>query len=415
MRLKRLIKYFPFDESVRKDITLGENTRLNPKTHAIELKPAGNGQYPTTADLHVRTWITNPNSVRQWLGFECVITNAVDSLRQEVTGAGFRLSDGTNEYWHDGAAWVINTTDWNTEEEVAAAIPTFSAATKKIQVVINLYTTAATYTPSITSIKILYSSDIKHHEDYIYRTLVRHMKQEIRPIARFPVTMAADSNTIDMSAQSIDTPYEIVGIDAVFDHTNDSDHVTDLYLSFDDPSQVITLNTSISAGAIAWVEFIYKPDVTVEADAEYYELSKIPAIIVDDYNMVNQVDLAQDDSVINKGDGTAVKVVAPKRADINITLSVVTSSSIDQTRLADEVRRYFADNPLMVSWGLGDKFRMRFLGDYDKQASTPTKGIHTGKFRCMLMGALFYEREAVDSFAVTTLKITGGNVNVDID
>ena len=39
-----------------------------------------------------------------------------------ITGAGYRLTDGTDEYWHNGASWEVNTTDWNTEEEVAAEI-----------------------------------------------------------------------------------------------------------------------------------------------------------------------------------------------------------------------------------------------------------------------------------------------------
>lgn len=187
MRVKSIIKYFDFVKSNYNAVTLGSNVRLNIDDNCLQLKETSANLYPTDNDLQASTWITNPNNVKQWQGFECSITNSLDEDRNELTGVNFRLTDGTSEYYYNGASWEVNTSDWNTEAEVANNISSFTVLEKKIGVIVNPYTTDSRYTPIIKTIKILYASDIDFQKDYIYRTLVRQLKAQVRPITEYAI------------------------------------------------------------------------------------------------------------------------------------------------------------------------------------------------------------------------------------
>jgi hypothetical protein len=407
MRLKRLIKHFRFSNDNRYRIELGDDVRLNTETHKIQLKDA-NGTYPLDTDLYAKTWVANPDSVRQWLGFECEVTNAKDDLGQDITGVKFRLSDGTDEYWWDGANWVVNDTDWNTEAEVANNIADFPATSKKLQVILNPYTTDETETPEIDAVKVLYSSNVEHQEDYVYRTIVRQLREQVRPISDFPVRIRSATTTIDMKNDyKLETPYNVVGIDACFNHTDDPDHFTDLYQSFDPNTQIITLNTSIDVNKVLWIRFIWEPEVAVTTGQEYHEVAKVPALILSDVNLTNSAESGQDDWVINKSNRSAVKVPAPLQADIEVVLNGLTDSARDQVRLADELKRFFRNNPTITSKGLDEMFRLWLIEEYNGQTEANIAEIHAGRLRFLLVKALFFEREAVDVFAVERMRLTG--------
>lgn len=408
MRVKRLIKRFQFEERNRSRITLGTDVRLNPETHRLQLKETSAGTYPTTADLYAKTWVTTPERVKQWLGFEALIAHPKDDLGQPLTSAGYRLSDGTDEYWWDGGAWVVNTTDWNTEAEVALNIASFPATARQLQVVINLVTTDETVTPELEAVKVLYSADIEHQEDYVYRSLVRLLRNEVRPIGDYPIALATTTDVIDMDDEyPLETPYNVVGIDSVYDHTSDPDHNTDLLLSYDAPTQVITLTSAVAAGNILWIRFIWEPEVAVTTAAEYTEVAKVPAIEISDVNLVDSAETGADDWVINKGDGSAVKVLGPLQADIEFTLRGLTDSARDQHRLADELKRFFRNNPIIKSVGMDEEFRLWLLTEYDMATVANRDEIQTGRLRGRIVKALFYERDAVDVYAVQAFHLTG--------
>jgi hypothetical protein len=415
MRLKKLIARFDFTNQVRNKITLGVGVRLDVADQYLKLIDVA-GVYPLTDDLYAKTWIINPNNVKQWLGFECVVENAHDDEDKTwlVTGTNFRLHNGTNEYWYNGTTWAISTTKWNTEVDIANHINTFPVTLKKIGVVINLYTSDITKTPIVKAVKILYSSDVEHQDDYLYRTIIKQLKTQILPITDYPITLVDDSVEIDLKNDfPLETPYVIGGIDSVFNHTDDPDHFVDLYQSYDSPTQIITLSSSIASGKIVWIKLIYCPVIAVTTGLEYYELEKVPAIILGDINLTNKMELSYSDVVMNKSTMKGVKIFPPQRQDMEITLSIVTDNARDQTRVADELKRFFVNNPVLTSWGTGEEFTLLLLSDYVSQGTIPADGIQTGKLRFSLLGTLYYEQDAVDVYAIANFKITG-DVNVTV-
>jgi hypothetical protein len=413
MRTKQLIKYFDFNKSNYNLFTLGSNVRVNVDANYLQLKEISSGIYSTDSDLYASTWITNPNSVKQWQGFECIIENVVDEDLNELTGVNFRLTDGVSEYWHNGVDWEVNSVDWNTEEEVANNISDFSITEKKIGVIVNPYTLDSSYTPLIKGIKILYSSDIEFQEDYIYRTLVRQLKEQIRPIADHAIKLAVQSSTIDLDDFEIETPYDIIDIDSVYNETNDPDHFVDLLQSYNDSTKVITLSTTIDADEIAYIKLIYRPVVAVTTGLDYYEVTKLPTLTLTNINLINTTELSYSDSVLNKSTGIGVTIKPPKRSDMDVSLNIITNSAKDQVRLADELKRFFDNNSYLTSWGIDEKFRLQLLEEYDGQVGEQGSGVYAGKLRFLIIGTLYYLQDATVAYSVERFRLTG-DVEVDI-
>jgi len=403
VRLKRLIKTFSFTNDNRSRIALGAGARLHPTRNAIELSEP----YSTAADIQASTWITNPRNVKQWLGFQAVDNHQKDEDGAPYTSLGYRIGDGTDQYWWDGGAWAINTTDWNTEAEIATNITTFPATSKQLQVIVNLVTTNESYTPQLFSVKVLYSSDIEFQEDLIWRSFIPELREQIRPISDWPIKITTAGTEINLNDYALDTPYNIVGIDSVFNHTTDPNHDTDAFSSYDDVTKIITVNSALAVGDVAWVRFTYEPEVAATTSQEYTEIAKVPAITIGDISLKRSSEVTRDDSVIDKAAGTAVKVLGPMMADVEMVLTAITASAKDNVRLADELKRFFRNNVMLRSRGLDEYFRLWMVDEYS-QGTLPTQtNIHASRLRVRIVNGLFFERDAVEAYPVLNFHLTG--------
>lgn len=414
MQTKKLIKRFDLIEAERDRITLGASVRLNPLIDRVQLEgsePPLVGTvtsafepglvYPTTADLFVKTWVANPRNVKQWLSFEALIQHSFDDDGAQLTGVGYRLGDGTDQYWWDGGSWVVNTTSWNTETEVAANINAFPATELKLQVIVNLSTTDETVTPFFQGVKVLYASDIEFQEDAIYRSLVPDLRENIRPITDYPIEIPADSATIDLTNDfPLKTPYNLVDIDAVYNHSTDPDHLVDIFLSYDSGLKVITMDQVITAGTVVWIRFTYEPEVSVTTKRAYSEIGKVPALVITDINIVESAEASGDDTVMNNDTGVGTKVLGPLQVDIEFMLRCLTDKARDQHRLNDEVKRHFRQNPLMRSRGLDESYRLWLIDEFDQQDLTGQAEIEVSRLRFRIVKALFYNRGDEQVFAV---------------
>lgn len=411
----KLIKCFTFEEDNRSKIELGSKVRLNSTKHWVQLKEEKDADpdnpidvYPLDDDLYVKTWITQPTSVRGWLGFDANVQHVkVDDVA--VTSVNFRLGDGTDEYWWDGGAWVVNTTNWNTESEVANNINNFFWTQKKIQVVSNLKTTNKLFTPKLKEIQILYESNVQFQEDLIFRSLVPMLKSQTRPIGNLQLTLGIDTDSVDLANDyRMQTPYDVVDIDSVFNTTDDQNQENDLFDSFDYASQVITLATIVSAGKNLKINFVYRPKVAVTTSQDYTEINKVPAIVLDDINLLDANEVSIPTFVSNKSNNTAVEIKPPIRGNLEIVARIITDKAIDQARLSDELKRVISSNPLMKSVGLDEDYRLQLLDEYDMRTVANSSDLQTGILRFAIVGALFYIRGSIDKYVIQNLEITVG-------
>jgi len=407
MRTIKLIKNFEFQEKNRERITLGPNVRLVANEHKVQLKDT-NGVYPIDPDLYVKTWVANPINVKQWLLFESVIAHWYDDDGSPITSDGYRLGDGTDEYWWDGGDWVINNTSWNTEQEICDNINTFPVSSLKLQVIVNLVTTDSEYTPVLYSVKVLYSSSIEFKEDLIYRSLIPALKEGIRPIADYPVKLSADSDTIDLKNDfPLRTPYNVVEIDSVFDNNSDPNHLLDLYSSYDYNAQVITMTTTLSAGTVVWIKLIYEPEVAITTKRTYNEIGKVPVLVISDYNNISSKEGQGSETVMNKATGVGTKVHAPLMLDIEFVLRCLTDKARDQVRLTDMVKSYFRRNPVLWSKGLDEPYRLWLIDEIDHQNPLGESEIDSARLRFRIANALFYNRGDEVAYAVKRFVVQG--------
>lgn len=402
MILKDLIKTFEFTEDDRKDMDLTGGLRLNPGDLRFDLprlelprQPDPNGDlFDTSTTLTAITRLTTPMSVKEWRGFEAVIVNKADPDGGGVivTSAFYRLGDGVDEFFWDGGAWVVaGATDWNTEEDVAVNIPTFPATAKAIQVIINLRTSDARVSPEITFIKILYGGSIDHMEDYLIRSLTPDLKLNVRPAGRI-IFEHQGGTQVEVQAYNPETPYNIKDIDAIYNEDTDPAHLFDLLGAYDPATEEITLTGAVGAGVNLFIRFLYEPSVAITTSRDYSEVGKVPSLVIENVRIVNAAIRGQDDSVINKSTGTATKVFAPRQGDIQFDIVVDTDKIVDQYRLAEAVRDYMASNPLLVSRGLDEKFRLWLIDEYDSVGGSNRSDISSGRLRAKIVGAVFFER-----------------------
>lgn len=407
-RLKKLVKYFEFHEANRSRLTLGAGTRLGITESYLHLMEDDDLYYPITDDITAKTWIANPNTVKQWLGFEAVVSHAKDETGTTVTSDGYRLSDGTEQYWYNGAAWEINVVDWNTEAEVANNISTFPATEEKIQVIVNLKTTDKKYTPIIESVKILYSTDVEFWEDLIHKSLVPLMRENIEPIAAYPIIMAENSNTIDLADDyKLEVPYNVTEIDSVYDHTNDPEHTTDLFSSYNSTTQIITLSSALDADEIAWIRFVYEPEIVVTSDREYYEIGKVPMILLSSITLQDTKAIQQRQDVKNKDQLTAVQLDEVLQGDVRINLTGVTESSRDHNRMKEGIQKFFKDNVVLNSLGIDEEYRMYILDEPTQTTSFAGSEKHMSEFAIIISKVVFWLGEPEDKFIVNNFKIQG--------
>lgn len=413
MDVKRLITQWTFEEHHRDDIELGPDVRLDPDTHTIELIPNSVGEFPTGTDLFAIVWTVNPTAVKQWLGFEADVEHIVVET-DVLTATRFRITDGTTEFYWDGGAWsAAGASDWNAEQELADELVNFPATERKLGIVVNPISLDGQATPKVSRVKVLWAGVIEFTEDMLYRSLVPLLKEELRPIADLAYDMPAAGTTIDLGAVGIETPYTIVDVDSVFDHTNDPDHMTDILDSYNPTTKVVTLSQSVAQDDRAWVRFKYRPEVAVSTSADYEDLATVPAVIVDDFDLTSSNQVLAEPSVANKGAKEAVVLRTPLKGDFAGILRFETDKGIDHARLADEVKSFFRRNPVIRSRGLDEGFRLWLVSEHDLRVTPNLAGIHSGVASFAITNVYFWQES--ETVPIVTRMIFGGDMNFEVE
>lgn len=415
MRTRRLVRVFPFTKDVRAELTLGNGTRLSPAP-SVGLTLAGAaGSFPTDDDLQARTRVWHPRSAIRWLSFE-VVGTFPKLAGAETTRAGFRLSDGTLDYAWNGTVWAAQpVTDglWSTEAELANHVGAFMAvvASRKLQLVVNLKTDSAKVAPSITALKVLWASDLEPQEDIIVDSLLGDLSKHLRPRAEYKKALSATAavSTFTVAALALETPYEVMTIDAVFDDTADPSHFVDLLSGYNQSTATATLSAPLPAGHVAHVRFLYRPVVAMGTSQDYDEVAALPAVIVRDVVAEPMVWRSTTDSVVNRAAGSAVVVPAPAQGDLDMRIETHADKLVDHQRLASELQRYFGNTPLLRSRALDEDFRLWVVDDYSSAlpADGDDRDIIRGEMSARIVGVLLYHRDAYDTTPVLSFKMTG--------
>jgi hypothetical protein len=406
MRLKKLIKAFEFSEPNRRRITLGPGVRLVANEHKLELV-ASSGQFSTAADLYAKTRLTSPSTCKQWIGFYVDLTNKKNSTGAVVTAVKYRLSpDGTAQLWWNGSAWMAASAgQWNTEDEVSTHIGAFPGG--PIQVILNLSTSDSSLTPEVRSVKLLWTSDVEFQQEYIARSLIPAMREEILPISDYRVGAAAALSTLNLNA--LETPYNIVGVDSVYNLTTDPTKQINRLTGYNATTKAVTF-TACAPGDQLLIRFVYSPEVVIVQSQDFTELAKVPAICIESIMGGDCFTIQPGDVVFSKATGAGWQLKEGFQQDINFTVRIIADKAADLDALSDQVKLFFQDR-LLRARGQDEYFRLWTLDEYNHQPNAAQSELHSARLRARISDAVFYLKDAVAVQATQRLLVTGGNLS----
>jgi hypothetical protein len=370
----RFIKEFGFSPSLGfnpyNELTFSDSSliRLNPANYNIQLKKDEDGYYSTDSDIYVRTWVTNPKSLRRLDMLQVMCT------RDSEFSVNVRLHNGTDDYYWDGAQWsVAGAGNWNTEAEINANIQTFDVLPdREFAVVLNLVTTNNEKTPSVFEVRVLMQVRIDYIEDIVYRSLIPLFQTGFRPLANWPIpAVLSDTTTIDLNDYQLDEGFDIVDIDAVFDFSDDPNLLYNIFSSYDENTKIITLSQTIPTGNVPFLLVRYVPLIAYTTNQDYaedgsLEVAKLPAIVIHriEIPLSSRYPLMSKEGVVDKGTGAAVEIDSPIRADIEFIIHVFANRGVDQMRMTSKMYEFFENNKFLTSVGLDEKYPIQIVKEF---------------------------------------------------
>lgn len=401
--------------------------RLDPNDFRLKLAVDDAFRYPTDVDISVRTRTFEPAAVRALELIEVFSTIPTDDLGVPLGSVGLRIFDGVNEFFWDGAAWVVGGVgDWNTETEINANIATFDVATsRRFAIVLNLATTDDRVTPSIESVLVLWRGPVDWVDDVLVDSLVGVFQDDLRYVEDLALPpLEADSAAIDLKLYTDEHSLDVVGADAVFDHDADPGHLVDLLGSYDVGTKILSLSTAIPAGNRPFLRMEVSPTVSFETAQDFYELGKLPSVVLRDVeNVVSAPYPARSDhGIVNRDTGDAVEIPAPYRATYEVTIEVSVDRTTTQTRLIEEIMRIFLDGPageigpFLRSVATDRRYRMRLIDEFragDPRLNLADVRTFEAKFR--IEDVALNLSTARTAHAVETLKLHFAHVPAEIE
>jgi hypothetical protein len=331
--------------------------------------------FPLDTDLTVRTRITTPNGIKQWLFFEAV--------RDEPAGTsiGYRFDNGTREIWWDGGAWATaGATDWNTEAEIQANFDTFPFDNNSIAVLSNLVTTDDTVTPKLFEIRLLGLFEFEVIEDLI-KTLMIKMFDEIRPVTDAVARVLTTTSTFDFTGDyKLQNPgYNIIDVPRIYNKTDDpleKTNIADTYTPgplnpagrTNEPGSVTT-TVPADANDIIKFKVQYVPEIADYTDEDYFEVTKVPLISFEFVEETIRRDGLHVNADISAGTNggviirditnmTAVQVLPPAQIDLRIGYAVFTDSSRDQKRLIEAIEKFLQTNKQLFGFAFDEPYAL---------------------------------------------------------
>jgi hypothetical protein len=377
--MQRLVKSFRFEERNRAALTFSDSDkiRLNSSTPALELvvqsieKSTGKNIYPLDEDLYATIEAFNPEALVQWVGFSL---DPHVSYQPDNTSITFRLNDGTDDYYWDGASWSApsGASDWSTENDVVTNIDSFPTTSKELAVIVRLKTTDKYETPSLKVIDLLMDCNVIYMQSLV-ESLLQDLKENLRPIVNVS-TRALGGTYVSLS--DLETPFDIQNVFAVYNHTSDPGHITNLYSSYDASSKVITLSSSIDRGAKLWIDFTVEPAVYLNwGDEDYVYLTKIPAVVLDRVDTDGNQIIARQSSYDVVQNTAEIRNI-PFRLQVAIDVLLVAESNRTLLSMQDDLYTYFGSRATLRWRAIDELVAMRMVDEGNIKNRPNTGGMH---------------------------------------
>lgn len=395
MALQTLIKCFDFGAvNIRSKLTFSDPTkiRLNPDTNNLELSPqsihraTGKTVYPLDTELFVTVAETNPQALLQWTGFA---SKPRPEKQPTNTSVSFRLNDGTDTLYWDGASWdIAGVGDWNSVQEITANISTFPTTDQKLSLQIKLQTTDKFETPSVASVDLLMSCRINYLESLIARSLIPSLKSKLQPL----IEVALHARGNDKIVLNLEENPNIVSVEAVYDKTSDPHKRTNLYSSFDPTTKIVTLTSVVERGNELRVEFVAEPEVYLNfSSQDYTEVEKIPAVVLDSFSISgNEVKALFEVEDINTE--KAVLRQIPFRLALQFEVLLLAKGNRVLLRMMDEALNHATNTPTLCWKDLDEQITLKIIDEGNFNPRPNLSDIHQTQYTLRLEDVFLWLR-----------------------
>jgi hypothetical protein len=408
---QELVKCLMMDEQIRSRLTFSDDTkiRLSPELSQLQLKSqgidpfTGNEYYSTDTDLTVTIAPTNPETLYRWIGFDVEPT---PSAQPTGTSVRFKLNDGTSDYYWDGAQWsAAGATDWNDQQTVVENIATFASETlsQQLGLVINLVTTDRFVTPTIKYIDLLMECRIDYLRSLVADSVLPSLREGLRVRVDFVVRAAGGLN---ISLADLETAFNLVSVEAVFNHDSDPLHLVDLLDSYDATSKIITATTAFTRGDRVWIEFLAEPEIYLNfSSQDYTEVEKLPAAVVDSFSIAGN-EVFGEASVRDISTMQATVRRWPFRLALTFEILLLAEKNRTLLAMMDRALAHFASTPLLNWRALDESVSMQMV---DEGSFTPRPSLddqHQSGFTVRIDDLFLWLRPAEVLPLVQQLNIT---------
>lgn len=341
-------------------LTAKERTGVTLKRQARQHPLPGRGLYyypkataTANLNLYARTRTFSPSALTEWGVVQLLGGEPIDEDGDQVGFLDLRLYDGTDQRYWNGSTWAVVAdvdNDWNTLAEFNTNLSSYTGASLAVE--IRLRTTDEKYTPELLCVVLRWTGVVVNVlREWIFETVVASLKAGLRPLTDLTM-VAPGGSTITLTATTFDNQPNITDVVAVYDHTNDPTHATDLLSSY--VGGVITLTTPIDAGNIVYLTAEYQPDVAVTTSSDYPLEAKSPAVWITNIVQVGQSKLlgVAGPSIVDESVTPPTGTVYPQPIpliDLDFTALVVAPRALDLTQLTSTLDGWFVAHPTVRS------------------------------------------------------------------
>jgi len=407
-----------FDAIAGSTLSDPAKVRVDPRTFRAELKLNAAFRYPTDADLYVRPPIARPEAVRK------LLIAQLEAELPEGTSVGFRLFDGAGEFYFDGGSWrAPNPGEWNTIEELNAALPTYDVkSTREFAPVLNLRTTDDRVTPSVACLSLLWEGTVDWYADALVDSLTATYQEalDFRLRLALPPVVTAPVASIDLDDYRDDAGLQIVDVEEVYDLSNDPNLLVDLLASYDPGTRVISLSAPIPVGGVPYPVLRVRPVVAWDTSEDFLEIGKVPQVALRDADSVSSSDYPAFAArgTVRSDTGEAVEILPPHRTTYRIEMELRTDRSREQAGLLEAATRAIVAGPpgevgpFVRSRATDRRFRTILREQF---SAVPIEGdvgdVRAFKTRFDLVDVAAQLRPERDTFGVLAVKTTWANVD----
>ena len=298
----------------------------------------------STEDAIVITQLVEVNRLLEWKGMNAYVSPLSD-MSSELPKLGFRINDGSGDYYWDGADWIAPPgDDWSGADDLKDHFKDYPFNKVSVKVKIPL-----DFASKLSRIMIGYTVGVGVEEDLLL-SLVEYLANVEFTVDY--VREAGHSTSIDLSAEENLKNYNITGVMAVYNDTADPDHLNPLGFTFS--GGILTLTSAQPSSDELWILLLVKPEAAYYTSPDYVELEKYPAIVIETMDTPRSFTDGSQTQFISEGNDPEVIMNAEWVADdFRFTLVPIAGRLAEQLRMTGSLRDYIRRNPTLKLWASG--------------------------------------------------------------